>query len=128
VSDVDGLAAWLRGALDDEERVARECLDEVGHCKAGEMYPDGSGPADRDDYPSYPWGSGLAELEFMRRHAPARELRKIEANRRILDYLDRVDKYEFDNDLWNLPDPDDVRRLLALPLADRPGYQESWRP
>lgn len=53
------------------------------------------------------------------RHDPARVLAECEAKRRIVEEV--------------LPihpdyDPLYVQRLLALPYADHPDYQEAWRP
>ena len=52
-------------------------------------------------------------------------LAEIEAKRRILDLSDRDDnwRYGMHSEAINL-----VLRLLALPYADHPDYDESWRP
>jgi len=48
----------------------------------------------------------------------ARVLAEVEAKRRILDLYEEL--YE--------PGLYEAVALLALPCADRPGYQEAWRP
>ncbi|MEV8398832.1 DUF6221 family protein [Streptomyces niveus] len=51
---------------------------------------------------------------------PARVLREVEVKRRMID------------DTWGGPDHEDMWshhvRLLALPYADHPDFQEAWRP
>jgi uncharacterized protein DUF6221 len=66
----------------------------------------------------------LAEVE--------QERRDIEAKRRILDWLTRVDEYMDRDDMsWHrlggAIDTDDAVRLLAQPYAGRPGFREEWR-
>lgn len=148
---MDALIAFLNARLAEDEQIARACLDEVGGTFKGEMYHDGSGVADRDDYPSYPWGSGEAELAFVARHDPARVLREVEAKRETLRLHGRMSitpGHPMFNDahLTTVPmvicrscEPEHMfrraeswpcrtMRALALAYADHPGYQESWRP
>ncbi|MFI1524950.1 DUF6221 family protein [Streptomyces griseus] len=66
------------------------------------------------------------------RHDPARVLREVEAKRRILDeVVPEVEKAEeMIEDEWHTSTDaaDDLIRLLALPYADHPDYQDTWRP
>jgi hypothetical protein len=127
---MDELVAWLREQLDDDERVARACVDAAGPERQGEPFTDGSGTAERDAFPSYPWGNLDAELTFMQGPGhPARVLAEVDAKRRIVTMI-------VDRKTWrSVPPPtfidldieSQVLELLALPYADRPGYREEWR-
>lgn len=116
------LATWLRQQLDDDERTARAVnadADPLSDC----------------------WfdctGGGHADHHL--RWDPERVLAEVDAKRRILDEvvdeatgLDMQVDGEFRvgrRDEKAEPYLGDVLvRLLALPYADRPGYQERWRP
>lgn len=79
------IVEFITDRLDEAERDARDCLEEVGRTRAGEPYEDGSGIADRNDYPSYPWGVGENELAHMVRTHPAAILRDVEVKRKLLN-------------------------------------------
>lgn len=59
---------------------------------------------------------------------PARVLADVEAKRRIVDvHVERAECERcawFDDELY----PCETLKLLALPYANRTGYDESWRP
>lgn len=56
-------------------------------------------------------------------------LADIAAKRRILDLPNRaVDHPSYRDDYDSAKALDDTIRLLALPYANRPGYQHAWRP
>lgn len=142
---MDDLAHWLGKQLDEDERIARAVEDRSAPWD-GQWMADGNsavrtanghvlfyrhGPA--------PLKPGLAD--HVAEWDPARVLREIEAKRRMLD---EVLKYEakIDGEWGCCHDPDEIAagqcaetqpqdvtalRLLALPFADRPGFQESWR-
>ena len=55
-------------------------------------------------------------------HDPARVLREIDAKRQI------VDRYAWLREHGDTGGAAWILQALALPYADRPGYQESWRP
>jgi hypothetical protein len=79
------LLDFLRARLDEDEHLARECEAEVGPERAGDRFTDDSGDAGRDSFPSYPWGSGGAELAYMAGPGhPARVLLEVEAKRILL--------------------------------------------
>ena len=65
-------------------------------------------------------------------HDPARVLREIEAKRGIIAAHERRPMPKGDTadcaHCWGAVWPCPTLRLLALPYADKPGYQESWRP
>lgn len=82
MSDV---ASRLLAAIDERVRKAEACIAEVGSDRVGDEYADGSGTAERDDFPSYPWGSADAELAFMAEPGhPASVLRLCEAHGEIV--------------------------------------------
>lgn len=87
------LVDQLRAALDHAEQLARSCQAEVGTLKAGDPYEDGSGIADQDAFPSYPWGSGQAELAFMAANGPDAALRTIGGHRKLLDWHSTPDHH-----------------------------------
>lgn len=59
------LPTRLLAAIQAAEKSAQDCIDEVGPERTGDRFTDDSGDADRDAFPSYPWGSDERELAFM---------------------------------------------------------------
>lgn len=148
---MDDLVTWLRGQLDEDERVAREAgpgpwmaITTRDFTGGPDSALDLGGPTGRvvlagwfDDDPIRP-----PESEHIARWDPARVLAEVDAKRRILDEILAYES-KIDGE-WGCchsaegiaagqcPDirPDDIHavRLLALPYADRPGYREEWRP
>jgi hypothetical protein len=152
---LDDLIAWLRAQLDDDERVARAA---VAHAPGRwvPMYRDvhavvlGNGTHEQRHV-------GTAEsgelATFLSDWSPARVLAEVDAKRRRLDWLAAR---QHDMGPEGFPTYDSCRLLVqpgelgdlevgycscgldgwrnqlyrfeALPYADRPGYQESWRP
>lgn len=107
------LVDFLRARLADDERTAQACEKEVGTHRAGEMYDDGSGTADYDAFPSYPWGQMDAELAYMAGPGhPARVLREVAAKRAILDMVNSPGRMTL--------------RWLAAVYADHPEYRDEW--
>ena len=68
------------------------------------------------------------------RHDPAHVLAEVDAKRRILDEQEQAARYA--KTTWGQGNSDQSRaralgkvlRLLALPYADHPDYDEAWRP
>jgi hypothetical protein len=136
----DDPVTWLRAQLDDDERVARAAAD----YGAEWTYSSGSiFPGDDSRHPGAIATGTYGELEeqygeHIARHDPARVLRQVERDRRILDdIVDRIDGLEDAADHEYRVQPrtesevyvsDALVRLLALPYADRPGYRDEWRP
>ncbi len=67
-------------------------------------------------------------------HQPARVLAEVDAKKQILERYERaaaaktsVSSFVRGQDDGYLQALEDTLRLLALPFADRPGYQEAWR-
>jgi len=106
------LVTWLRARLDEDELAAR----------AAGRTDDGRGGE---------WtAAGLRSAydarvdDHIARHDPARVLAEVEAKRRVVDECDRTLTYEDHGYAIS----DMVLRLLALPYAGEPGYDEAWRP
>ena len=120
---------WLRVTLDAVEQEANACIAEVGKTRSGEPYQDGSGVADRDDFPSYPWGSQEHELAFMAGPGhPESVLRQVRAHRAILDLHEGADGYcnECAGTMLGRPAPCATLRLLGACYSDRDGFREEW--
>lgn len=141
---MDELVAWLREQIAHARKLAQDCLDDVGHHVAGEQYDDGSGVAERDAYPSYPWGSGAAELAYMAATQPRYMLNQCEAHNESIKFAVGMASPKV---LELLPDlPDDLVELVpqsvaavqvgashllacvALAYQHCEGYREEWRP
>jgi hypothetical protein len=74
-----------------------------------------------------------AVVAHVAEHDPARVLRDIDAKRQLIEKAADADRYS--RTTWANAGSAGAAsayramlRLLALPYADRPGYQESWRP
>ncbi len=123
---MDDLVAWLRAQLDEDERTAREA--EQRQTVSRRMI--GRRVVEVPNQPLPQWRQSV--------WPPARVLREVEAKRRILgEIVGQVSQMEdqIDNEWGSLKYPttgpftsDVLVKLLALPYADRPGYQEEWRP
>lgn len=146
---MDDLVLWLGEQLDEDERIARRATVR----QAG----GGSWAYDESDVQAES-GLGVARRivpvhgEHIARHDPARVLREIDAKRQIIaPYSAALAEREAIRARMReviYKEPDEFARLhrqesrliesaealapvvvlLALPYADRPGYQESWRP
>lgn len=103
------LMQFLRDRLDEDKRIA-----EAARSGPWKVANDAFGP--RVDNPSYTITGNATEpdLSHIARHHPSRVLREVEAKRQLLDALAPIEKYR-----WSL-------RLLALPYADHPDYQQEW--
>lgn len=146
---MDDLIVFLRAQLDEDQRIALKSVEQAIVNLAGadaasvadwhvvERPATGSFVATRDQWdrvteivPTY----GGAHAEHIATHDPARVLREIEAKRQVLAEYEQADRYS--RTTWGQSNADQSRartlgkvvRLLALPFADRPGFQESWRP
>jgi hypothetical protein len=140
------ITEFLRAQLDDLQAKAEACEAEIGRERAGEQFADGSGTADRDAFPSYPWGSGDAELAYLAAVHPRVVLADVAAKRAIIAehgpgaLVDSSDgRYFVEPENWDPPwqkcvghehveYPCSTLRLLALPHAGHPQYREEWRP
>lgn len=106
-ADQPDLSAWLRNALDQREAEARLLCELAGVANTGTWLH-----------------TLLAEVDAKRRildlHAGAHECSTITYQQGVpeVDYFSYVLDSEYCTTVL----------LLALPHADRPGYQERWRP
>jgi len=132
---VSELIDWLRGQLDEDERIAAQAApladserwtasarngwDEIRdgrHRRVAEAHNDGR--------------------THIARHDPARVLAEVEAKRRIVDYFAEdaaiawsPKAQSLSREEWYLVSAArDTIKMLALPYADQPGYLEEWRP
>jgi hypothetical protein len=143
---MNDLITWLRAQLDDDERVARaastapwlrdEANASIRHSgpsasKSSEsfgMYVIASVGAHDIGRPSH------EDAEHIARWDPARVLAEVDAKRRILDELWDVLRTASHYTTVESCDELDailaerVLRRLALPYAERSGYDERWRP
>jgi hypothetical protein len=140
-SVTDPLVAWLRACFDEDERIALACIDEVGSHRRDDEFDDGSGTADYDAFPSYPWGSSGRELAFMAGPGqPASVLADVAAKRALIDVIFRYES-KIDNE-WgcchsaadieagacpvSLPREIEALLILARAYAGRPGWRAEW--
>jgi hypothetical protein len=117
MTGMDDLVTWLRAQLDEDERVTRQVIAEPGG-----FYIE----AETEDVNVMTVGA------YVYRWTPKRILAEVDAKRRILDEHRLVAADDVPGlvqcGLDGETMPCDHVRLLALPYADRPGYDESWRP
>jgi hypothetical protein len=147
---MDDLVQWLRAQLDEDERIALKSIEQaivnlagadaasVADWHVAERAATGTFVATRDQWdrvteivPTY----GGAHSAHIAEHDPARVLRDIEAKRQIVKQHRPVGYGGVCLSLCHTRAPGQPQtwpcltlRLLALPFADRPGFQESWRP
>jgi hypothetical protein len=129
---MDGLIAFLKARLDEDDRVARNASDgpwvkHVGYISGG---PTG---ATRVTQQAQAWNA-----DHIARHDPARVLREVEAKRQILNehptltaerVCTRCSDYAEPGEVFRaVPGPCATVRLLALPYADHNDYREEWKP
>lgn len=120
------LVGFLRARLDEDEQVAR-ASEQRPWLHASTAPPSGwvyveSG---RDAVHEVARVRVAGNAEHIARHDPARVLREVEVKRQLLE---AVEEYLHDHE--DGPDPMSAitLRLLALPYANHPDYDESWRP
>lgn len=102
----DDIVGWLRAQIDEDERVAQAVLaDTAAH-----------GYLSRLTYRLRTRGGAVTTETEVVVYDPARVLREVEANRLLLDLHKECTAQCY------------VVRVLALPYAHLPGYQEEWRP
>lgn len=127
MEDVDDLVAWLRAQLDEDERVAKTATS-GGPWRVDGMSVRGQTRMNLTDVlvVRHTWPQ---EADHIVRHDPARVLREVEAKRRIIDqYTTDINSDHWEARLAADDFGEAALRLLALPYADRPGYQEEWKP
>lgn len=128
------LVAFLRARLDEDEQAAHEAATEGGHWSQQAIgvgrrrliHYVGASPDPhvvRSDS-EVARGNHAQIARHIARHDPARVLREVEADRRIIE---RYEQMKADGEShWYLIY--ETLKLRALPHADHPDYDESWRP
>jgi hypothetical protein len=123
---VDGLIAFLRARLADDEQVAREAAGAQWRIDAA---PDGG-------FYIEPAGGGddigkarqVEHAAHIARWDPARALAEVEAKRRILDHVaQELEDRGADNPWWYSDKLTPILDALVLPYAEHPDYREAWR-
>lgn len=134
---MDDLVRWLTSQLDADEETARAAADEYG---ADWYYDDGFVLARREDDMVATGSQDFLERKqgvFIAAHDPARVLQEIDAKRGIVRaYEAAVAAFSdsgpamanYDRLTGSVSSLRGSLELLATVYADRPGYQESWRP
>lgn len=133
---MDELARWLGEQLDEDGRIARAAAAESEeHWSPGDKNVSDSvnsaeygSPVVIGPYEYLDW----AIREHIAEWDPARALREIDSKRQLLT-LHRPYVAEPGQACLGCAggiewETCPVVRLLALPYADRPGYQDEWRP
>jgi hypothetical protein len=119
------LLAFLNGCLDDDERQVR-FLERDGAWLCTRCNGEMNTATRLDEH--------LFADHGVREWGPARVLAEVDAKRRILDvHFWAVEQVEPDEETTECVScgtayPCQTVRLLALPFADRPGYDEDWAP
>lgn len=129
---MNDLVEWLRGQLDEDERALR----------VGVIDAEGAWWCTR-------CGGGFSDVRRLDDHlfaehggrewGPARMLAEVDAKRRVFDLHGPVRLRSTRGAAETVTDcrmcnhfpaqyPCGTLRLLALPYADRPGYQQEWAP
>ncbi|MFH8627739.1 DUF6221 family protein [Streptomyces vietnamensis] len=117
------LIAFLRARLDEDARAARRAGDSFR--QIGETGVIVATEGDRaEECASVNW-AGIAE--HIVRHDPARVLAEVDAKRRMLEQFGSIAKGDF-IDAGEQVVAQAALELLALPFADHPDYQDTWRP
>lgn len=118
------LAAFLAARLDEDERLARQALEETGTVRETR----------------YPYPDRLATCMHDGRHSPARVLREVGAKCAILaehepqpwgepqPQLSRCPAHGDETTGWWTQWPCVEVRALAAVWSDHPDYDEAWRP
>jgi hypothetical protein len=124
---VSDLVAFIKARLAEDEAVA----DSGEHWQRLHVLPGGTRMI-------APEGSmtAVGSLEpvsalHVVRHDPARVLREVEAKRRIVEAYNEANEGKYAGLTYEQGRLDSLElalRLLALPYADHPSYDESWRP
>lgn len=153
IHPTDDLVSWFRSQIDEDERIAIAAADDPDLEGIGNDWFVHRGEVRVDDLPHPDTATRVAALgtvammTHIARHDPTRARNQVAANRRILDihqptsptFGDCVtccgeETYDEDSDgdayryRETVPFPCPTMRAALLAYADRPGYQEAWRP
>lgn len=125
------MIGWLRAQVEEDQRTAEATLQASPHWQNLDMDGELRDSANAGTVCIAPEHNTRAHIA---RHDPARVLREVAAKKAI------IEAWELAHSIVDQPGcPDDRRigefdgldeavRHLAAVYADRPGYDESWRP
>ena len=123
------LVEFLRARLGEDEAVALAATAGPWHKVDGGVTDLADAwPVSMTEYDNV--DNDQADRAHIARHDPARVLADVEAKRRIIADREHIDASAGDTE-WHSGYSDgnyDALRALALPYADHPDYDESWRP
>jgi hypothetical protein len=105
---VTGLVEFLKARLDEDEERARFVQREQG---------------DRSRYETEPWRLSWHDEYDLLCVEPSRVLAEVDAKRKLIEQ--HIGYYGAGDDEWW---PVQTLRIMALPYASHPEYDESWRP
>lgn len=129
------LVEFLRARLAEDERIAREAIEQREQEIARGVYRPGHEPGPEPDvlavWDDWTGGPGI-------RMGPERLLADVEAKRRLIDLAEEATSLDMTVDgdrRVGIRDTDTepyvgdlMLMVLALPYADHPDYDPSWRP
>ncbi|MCC5474313.1 DUF6221 family protein [Streptomyces barringtoniae] len=131
------LVRFLRARFQEEERVARDAIAGAPGAVWGVMADEieqvlTSWDGRTTHTPLVQFGADdpVQLLTHVARHDPARVLRELEAKQALLDEHRMMDDDTCRTCRQGGPprSPCTTLRLLAVPYAGHPGYDDSWRP
>jgi hypothetical protein len=123
---IDDLIAFLRVRYDEDEQIARDCAVRSPGPWVG-MFKQVTSEPDDGQVINVASTERRAVSHHIANWDPGRALAEVEAKRRMLDFLVKLDDIATDSDLWNL-DTEKPFKLMALPYAGHPDYRPEWRP
>jgi hypothetical protein len=142
VTDLVEFLRFLNARLDEDEQTAKAATAGPWSVDS-ESYAEAIHSADRTAVVAGGrWGDEASVFEttedaiHIARHDPARVLREVERDRRILELHAPGETEYVDGDVCMTCEvkgegphhPCQTLRLLALPYADHPHYREEWMP
>ncbi|WEO98994.1 DUF6221 family protein [Streptomyces sp. FXJ1.172] len=129
------LEAFLRARFEEEERVARDAITGAPGAVWGVMADEIEQVLTSQDRgvthtPLVQFGADdpVRMLNHVARHDPARVLRELEAKRALLGEHRTWDDGRCRTCREGSRSPCTTLRLLAVPFAGHPGYEDLWRP
>jgi hypothetical protein len=131
----DGLIEFIRARLDEVERVARAARQDADVWQAAPSPYGHIRAVSEDDAWTVGDVATPQQAKHIAHHDPARVLRDVEAQRRIVrelwvgleDYAVNIETIRGDD--FGMRDfREGLLRLLALPDDDHPDYRDEWRP
>ncbi|HEY5987343.1 MAG TPA: DUF6221 family protein, partial [Streptosporangiaceae bacterium] len=104
-----------RAQLDEDERVAKAAAEDWLDVGVAVVAAD----------EGVPFAAPDSTVDHIAHHDPARVLRDVKADRKLLQMIAWLDKYE-DGSAYGFAQT--VLKIRAERFDDRPGWREEWRP